>query len=110
MYIPDFHANDVTVEDVVQALHNNGCCALRSIIPLSWLDLIRKRVEIEYTKMDELFERGTMTEEEYRHCYRYGILRPFEDDYELENGQWMSEVMLDCVSQTLLKDVYRTFF
>ena len=110
MQVPDFQVNDVTVDDVVQALQKHGCCAIRSIIPLPWLDLIRQRVEIEYRNMDHLFEQGSMTEEAYRHCYRYGILRPFEQDYELDNGQWMSQVMLDCISQTCLKDVYRTFF
>lgn len=110
MGMPDFQAKDVTADEVVEALQRHGCCALRSIVPLQWLDLIRQRVEVEYENMDDLFEQGKMTEEAYRHCYRYGILRPFENDYQLQDGQWMSHVMLNCISQTLLKDVYCRFF
>ena len=38
-------------------------------IPTTLLDGIRKRVEEEYAVMDEKYNNGNMTEEEYRHCY-----------------------------------------
>ena len=84
MSIPDFLAEKTTVQEVVHALRTNGCCAIRALIPNTWLDVIRKRVEEEYALMDEIYSNGNMTEEDYRHCYRYGILRPFEQKYQLE--------------------------
>jgi hypothetical protein len=110
MFSPDFQAKDTSVDEVVQALHTNGCCALRGIIPVKWLDDIRKRVEIEYAVMDDLYSNGNMTENDYRHCYRYGIVRPFEQEYELENGVLMSDVMINCIAKTMIKDVYCQFF
>lgn len=110
MSLPDFLATKTTVQDVVHALRTNGCCAIRALIPTTWLDVIRNRVEEEYAVMDEIYSQGNMTEDDYRHCYRYGILRPFEKNYQLENGQLMSDVMINCISKTLLKDVYGQFF
>ena len=110
MSLPDFAADETTVQKVVHALRTNGCCAIRSLIPTTLLDGIRKRVEEEYAVMDENYNNGNMTEEAYRHCYRYGILRPFEQNYQLENGQLMSDVMINCISKTMLKDVYCQFF
>ena len=105
MSLPDLVADETTVQKVVHALRTNGCCAIRSLIPTTLLDGIRKRVEEEYAVMDENYKNGNMIEEEYRHCYRYGILRPFEQNYQLENGQLMSDVMINCISKTMLKDV-----
>ena len=110
MSLPDFQAEKTTTDEVVQALRTNGCCAIRSLIPTTWLDEIRRRVEEEYTLMDEAYSNGNMTEDDYRHCYRYGILRPFEQNYHLGNGQRMSDVMTNCISKTMLKNVYRQFF
>ena len=93
MSLPDFVADETTVQKVVHALRTNGCCAIRSLIPTTLLDGIRKRVEEEYAVMDENYNNGNMTEEEYRHCYRYGILRPFEQNYQL--GEWSTHVRCD---------------
>jgi hypothetical protein len=106
---PDFLASETSVDEIVQALRIHGCCAIRSLVPIEWLDAIRERVELEYSHMDDLHKSGNMTEEDYRHCYRYGILRPFEQDYKLKDDLSMSEVMLNCMTKTMLKDIYCSF-
>lgn len=107
---PDFIAGEVSAQTIVDALRTKGCCVLRSLVPLETVQEIRRCILIEYDLLDQRFESQTMTEEEHRHCYRYGILRPFEQEYILESGQPMAEVMLALIQQTILREVYHLFF
>lgn len=107
---PDYNAQEVSEDTVVEALQQRGCCVLRSLISLDVVEIIRQRIAVEYDLLDAKFANHALSEEEYRHCYRYGIVRPFEHEYLLSDGRAMSTVMLQCVQQTILAEVYRKFF
>lgn len=100
---PDFAVTEATVDSVKEALDRYGCCVLRQCVSLEVVRSIREVVQQCYADMDERFQNGTMSEEEHRHCYRYGIVRPFEEDLLTADGNLMRTVMLNIVQDTLLK-------
>ena len=103
--LPDFVCADVTVDIVKSSLDRYGCCVLRQCVSLNVIHSIRDVVLQCYADMDQRFQNGVMSEEEHRHCYRYGIVRPFEEELRIENGQLMRLVMLNIVQDTLLKSL-----
>lgn len=108
--VPDFQSKDIEAEQIVSALRTYGCCVIRGIAPMSLLTEIATCSEKIYQNMDQKFERNKMSEKEHRHCYCYGIIRPFEEDYTLKSGKSMKEAMLSCVLDSVLKDTYAEFF
>ncbi len=108
--LPDFHSTEVNASEIKSAIDVYGCCVLRGLVPTRIIEQILEEVQIQYNEMDERFRSGTMSEYEHRHCFRYGIVRPFEQDIRLESGQYLSDVMINIVAETILKDLLQHHF
>lgn len=108
--VPDYLCPDVTVDVVKEALETFGCCVLRHCVPMDVIQSIRTVVLERYAEMDARFEAQTMSETEYRHCYRYGIVRPFEEDLRTTDGRLMRSVMLNILSESILGPLLQVHF
>lgn len=108
--VPDFQSKDVEAKQIVSALQTYGCCVIRGIAPKALLTEIADCSEDLYQDMEQRHKSNEMSETEHRHCYRYGIIRPFEKDCVLKSGKSMKEAMLSCLLDSVLKDAYAEFF
>ena len=100
---PDFQHDEATVHGLKSALDRYGCCVVRNFVPLSKIDSIQRATEKVYQEMDQRMSSNTMSDSEFRHCYRYGIVRPFEVAIDLSDGMKMDEAMLGIVYSSMLK-------
>jgi len=108
--VPDFQSEGLNAEQVVSALQHYGCCVIRQIAAPAILKEIADSAQKAYDQMDQKFENGLLSEKEHRHCYRYGIVRPFEEDYRLSSGVLMKDAMLSCLLNSVLREAYTKFF
>lgn len=107
---PDYHSQEITASEVKDALDSFGCCVLRSILPEQIIHDIQAVAQKQYAQMEQRFAEGSMSDEEYRHCYQYGIVRPFEDALVTQSNQLVSALMLSIVQKGLLKSILQAHF
>jgi len=94
---------------VSAALESCGCFVIRNAMPLETIEAIEARVLDGYAALDAGHRAGTLSPEVERRCHSYGILRPFEDDLPLGNGQPMRTAMEALVRQPLLTEIIRRY-
>ena len=106
---PDYTADEISSTDIVMAIKKHGCCVIRNLISQQDLSSFLASSNQIYADFDQRNEHGELTEREQRHCYRYGILRPFEVDYRFGEDRSMKQFMIDCVMQSKLREVLRSY-
>jgi hypothetical protein len=94
---------DGKISDIINAIRQAGCCVIRNVGSPQKLEILREKAVNIYQEMDQKYGKGILSPKEIQHCYRYGIIRPFEDNETLPSGQEIRSFMLECVLKTRLK-------
>lgn len=98
-------AEEHGVDTAVTALQTFGCFVLRDALPIAKLQQIHDTAIREYDQMEKEFNAQALTERQLRRNHGYGILRPFEDELLLADGQLMRETILGLVRSSLLAGI-----
>jgi hypothetical protein len=101
--------SDFQIVDAISTIERAGCCVLREVVSIEGLAQLKESALAIYKEMDERHRSGVLTAQEKNHCYRYGILRPFEREYRLPNGQLIRDYMLQCITQSKLVQLLREY-
>jgi hypothetical protein len=101
--LPEIKAEDFQIGRALEFLSQAGCCVVRQVVPPAELKHFFEQASRLYEEQDRLHALGELGDEIYRHCYRYGILRPFEESHQLPSGMGMDKFMLGCILETELR-------